>query len=142
MPNINLDKRFLRQLKNRNGFEFVLLILLIFSLGNVLYKVRIDGQVVVIAENLWNPTWLLFGPILYYLFNSLTKHKRFISFYKVHFIPFYVYAALFAIDFVAVDFTTPWEDPMFVFYQNSFFVIPLSLFFWTSIYVGKYSLRL
>ncbi|RZK22971.1 MAG: AraC family transcriptional regulator [Flavobacterium sp.] len=99
----------------------------ILALLNVLYKIRITSEGVISAENLWNPVWLLLGPILYYSFNSLTKDKKYIRFFRVHFVPFYIYFIFFCFDYFSVDLEIPWQNPMYVLYQESFFVIPLSL---------------
>jgi len=127
MRNQNIFNTLKALRKTNRGFDFSIGLLFILALLNVVYKIRLTSEGVKSAQNLWNPTWLLFGPILYYAFNSLTKDKMYIRFFRVHFVPFYVYFIFFCFNYFNVDLDHPWQNSKFLFYQNTFFVVPLSL---------------
>lgn len=113
--------------RTNRGFDFSIGLIFILALLNVIYKIRFTAEGLKSASNLWNPTWLLLGPILYYSFNALTRDKRYIRFFRVHFVPFYLFSIFFIICYFSVDSAHPWQNQLYISYQNLFFVIPLSL---------------
>ncbi|MGF1925385.1 MAG: hypothetical protein ACQUHE_14510, partial [Bacteroidia bacterium] len=115
-------------LKNiTRSFNFNIGAIFVLALFNVLYKIRITAQGIGSADNLWNPTWLLLGPFVYFAFAALVRRRRCIKYYSLHVLPFFLFALFFALNLLRVDFLDPWENPLYRAYQNSFFIIPISL---------------
>ncbi len=110
-----------------SSFYVNVLVILCLALCNVIYKIRFTDEGIVSADNLWNPTWLLFGSFLYYAYHALVGHRlTIIQVYK-HLIPFLCYLTFYILTIFKTDFTSPWENSLYMYYQNSFLVIPLSL---------------
>lgn len=108
-------------------FNFNIGAIFMLALLNVLYKIRITSDGIISADNLWNPTWMLLGPFSYFAFAALVRKKRCIKHYSLHLLPFLIIALFFIINVVKLDSLNPWESTLYTWYQNSFFVIPISL---------------
>ena len=131
--------------KIRFSFDFNVGLMAVLAVFNILYKIRIVGGEVLAAENLWNPTWLLFGPAYYFAHRYLSeeredqtdeseggaegmKGKRASSrAILVHYIPFLFFGLFYILAFITTRTQYVWDNPVFVWYQNSFFAIPFSL---------------
>jgi AraC-like DNA-binding protein len=109
------------------SFNFNIGAIFVLALLNVLYKIRLTSNGIESATNLWNPTWLLFGPFIYYAFLALHKKTKSIKRFVIHLLPFFIYLLFYSIDLLSVDLGHPWGNPLYVWYQNTFFIIPISL---------------
>ncbi len=117
----NLTNTFLR-------FRSIVISIACLAIFNILYKVRFTSEGVVSAFNLWNPTWLLFGPLLYLAYISLHKNGQFQRKHLLHLLPAFVFSLFYIITLWHNHYPDPWSDPVFICYQNSFFIISFSLF--------------
>jgi AraC-like DNA-binding protein len=115
----------------RLGKDFRQIIALIFILGflNIFYKLEWTSDGLVAAFNLWNPSWLLFGPLLYCAYRALANNPVPFSLkHSLHVLPFLVFGFF----YIYVSLTTnlnhnPWASTTFTYYQNSYGVVVLSL---------------
>jgi AraC-like DNA-binding protein len=111
--------------------DFRLLIALIFVLGffNIFYKFEWTAQGLVSTFNLWNPSWLLFGPLLYCAYRALANNPVSISWkHSKHLLPFAIFSIFYCYVFLTTDLKNdPWKSNAFSYYQNSYWVIILSL---------------
>jgi AraC-like DNA-binding protein len=134
MQNHSFFNRLKTFRRTNRGFDFSIGLIFFLALFNVIYKIRLTPEGVKSATNLWNPTWLLLGPILYYSFNALTEDRKYIRFFRVLFVPFYIFLFFFII---SINQSHPWQNSLSILYQNTFFVIPLSLFGYSIRIFGK-----
>lgn len=111
--------------------NFRLITALIFVLGffNIVYKFEWTNQGLIAAFNLWNPSWLLFGPLLYYAYRALANNPVKVFWkHMLHLMPFAVFGLLFCYIYLTTDMKNdPWKSTLFTYYQNSYGVIVLSL---------------
>ncbi|MES2418071.1 MAG: helix-turn-helix domain-containing protein [Bacteroidota bacterium] len=111
--------------------DFNLITVLIFILGfiNIFYKIRWTNNGLESAVNLWNPTWLLFGPLLLYAYGVFVRKgktgKKKIDY--LHLLPFFIFSIFYLIALLDTKTNDPWQNVFFTYYQNSFFVIFISL---------------
>lgn len=115
--------------KNRlKLFNAVIIALFVLGLFNIVYKFTWENGFPVSRENLWNPSWLLFSPLLY-LGHKFVTNKEAVKSKRnlLHFLPFiaFLFFALAVLAFA--DLNHPWEDFIFRNYQNSYYVITFSL---------------
>lgn len=125
----NTKYNFDSSLVNKTKFQFkaLLFFLCTLCLLNILYKVNFVHTIPVIRLNLWNPTWLMFGPAIYFI-TQLIRLKPIRSLSVVlHHIPFLAFLTYFSYIYLTIDLKDPWLSKDFIFYQNSFFIIPVSL---------------
>ncbi|MEE1944860.1 AraC family transcriptional regulator [Pedobacter sp. KR3-3] len=128
MLKLNYPKWVLRL--NRLGNDFRLLTTLIFILGilNIIYKFDWADGGIKAAFNMWNPSWLLFGPLLYCAYRSLVNKPLSITFRNsLHLVPFMGFSLFYLIVALTTDMNNPWGSYAFTFYQNSYGIIILSL---------------
>ena len=119
----------------KNEFNLIASLILILSCINIYYKISWTATGFVSLFNLWNPSWLLFGPLLFYGYRVFTGHHLKISLKQsLHLVPFFLFTILFAIAYFNTDIDDPWESQSFKYYQNSFIVIAISLLSY-SIYI-------
>jgi len=111
--------------------DFRLLIALIFLLAffNIFYKFEWTGQSFISAFNLWNPSWLLFGPLLYCAYRALANNPVSFSWkHGKHLLPFAIFGIFYCYVFLTTDIKNdPWKSVAFSYYQNSYGVIIFSL---------------
>jgi AraC-like DNA-binding protein len=115
---------------NKRDGQFHFLIALIFVLGvyNCFYKFEWTAEGIVATVNLWNPSWLLFGPLLFCAYRSLVEKsvKRPLK-NGWHLVPFFAVSCWYVYVLLTTDFHNPWANKAFALYQNSYFVIVLSM---------------
>lgn len=128
MLNLNYPKWVLHL--NRWGNDFRLITTSIFVLGilNIVYKFDwVDGGIKA-ATNMWNPSWLLFGPLLYCAYGSLVNKPLRVTLKDcLHLLPFLAFSLFYLVVALTTDMTNPWGNFAFVCYQNSYAVIIFSL---------------
>lgn len=115
---------------NRAKHEFNLITLLIFVLSciNIYYKINWTSTGFVAAVNLWNPSWLLFGPLLFCAYKVFTGQAIKVSLkHSLHLFPFLLFAVFFVIAYIYTDKNDPWHSTAFKNYQNTYIVIVISL---------------
>lgn len=110
------------------SFDFNIRLIAILAIVNVLYKIRFTGDNIIAASNLWNPTWLLFGPAFYFAYRSLRgKDEKLFRGWWWHYVPFLLFSLFYGIAFLTTKTENVWDNPLYTRYQNSFFVISLLL---------------
>lgn len=115
---------------NKWGNDFQLITALIFALGilNIIYKFNWTNGEIKVAENMWNPSWLLFGPLLYCAYRSLIGRPARLTWKGIlHLLPFVGFTLFYLVVALTTDMTNPWGNAGFRFYQNSYGTIILSL---------------
>lgn len=112
-----------------NDFNLITGFIFILGFINIFYKLRWTDNGLESAFNLWNPSWLLFGPLLFYAYQVFPKKEVTIKWRKnyPHLLPFLVFSIFYIISFLATNMDDPWQNNLFIYYQNSFFVIIISL---------------
>jgi AraC-like DNA-binding protein len=109
-------------------FLVITILLFILDLFNIIYKFGWHNKGLIARVNLWNPTWLLFGPLLYFgLRNLKMPGYRMRAKDLVHFVPFMLFLVFFVVAYWQTDMKDPWATNSFVYYQNSYLVIVFSL---------------
>jgi len=128
MLKLSYPKWLLRLNRWGNDFRFFATSIFVLGLLNIIYKFDwVDGGIKT-AENMWNPSWLLFGPLLYCAYRSLVNKPLHISIKgALHLIPFLAFSVFYLVVALTTDMTNPWGNFAFVCYQNSYAVIILSL---------------
>lgn len=135
MFNFNYSNWIQSSDRPRNEFNLIASLILILSCINIYYKISWTAIGFVSVINLWNPSWLLFGPLLFYGYRVFTGHPLKISLKQnLHLAPFFLFAIFFAIAYFNTDMSNPWESLSFKYYQNSYIVIAISLLSY-SIYI-------
>lgn len=115
---------------NKRDGNFQLITILIFVLGafNIYYKFDWTDKGLISETNLWNPSWLLFGPLLYCAFRALVGKPVKMSWgHFWHLLPFLITGCCYLFVTLTTDMKNPWESVYFTWYQNSYLVICLSL---------------
>lgn len=107
-----------------SNFNFNMLLILGLAIFNVLYKIKITPDKIYLASNLWNPTSLLFGPLLYWCTRTSYGFEN--KNIKWHLAPFFL--ALIFYSIALFDSSNPNAYDM---YQMLSWAIPLSLFTYT-----------
>lgn len=125
---------------NRTRNDFRLITVLIFSLSiiNIFYKFNWTDEGLVSAFNLWNPSWLLFGPLLFFAFQTLINKSIKVSFRDgLHLLPFLIVSCLYIFVYLTTNMSDPWKNVSFTWYQNSYGVIAFSLLPYSLYILGK-----
>ncbi|MFC3560310.1 helix-turn-helix domain-containing protein [Pedobacter jamesrossensis] len=99
-------------------------LILLLALINFFYKLQLTPEGLKSRDNLWSPTWLLFGPLLYIVVCKKVTYRRFLF----HLLPFFLTLTLFAITLATTHFEHPWNSELYYYYQNSYIIISISLF--------------
>lgn len=143
MLNIKHFNAILSLKKIFNDFNLITALIFILGFIHIFYKLRWTANGLESAVNLWNPFWLLFGPLLFYAYKIFAKQhinmKR--REYYVHLLPSLAFSIFYAIAFFSTNMDDPWKNKLFIYYQNSFFVIIFSLLAY-AIYVLIMTLRI
>lgn len=104
-----------------SNFDFNMMLILGLAIFNVLYKVKISPDKIYLASNLWNPTALLFGPLLYWSvranFEMENKNIRW------HLVPFFITLA-----FYIAALSSNGHSDTYGLYQMISWAFPLSMF--------------
>lgn len=106
--------------KTINSFNFNVVLILVLTLLNILYPLDFSISAIRFKNGLWNPTWLLFGPFIYFGSNSL---KNDIKNSPLHFLPAFLFLILFCI----AAFHSTSINTLYLWYQSSYWIIPVSL---------------
>lgn len=99
----------------------------VLSVLNFVNQVSYNDQTIAFGGNLWNPAWLLMGPLLLmFRYNRELREKNLIVIF-FHFIPFFALLVISLLTnfhlLIATDGTDSFRD----FYQKSFILVPVSL---------------
>ncbi len=110
-------------------FNFIILLIAILGFANIFYKMRWTDSGLQSAANLWNPTWLLFGPLIFFAYKVFAKGELRITSIKnyLHLLPTLAFSVFYLVVLLKTDMNDPWNNSLFVYYQNSYFVIIISL---------------
>lgn len=112
----------------KNDFRLITLLIFSLSIVNIVYKFDLTEQGIVSAFNLWNPSWLLFGPLLYCAYRSLINKPVKVNLkHGLHLIPFLFFSIFYIFVVVDTDMSDAWSNSAFTYYQNSYAVIAFSL---------------
>lgn len=138
MLKLNFFKWFSHLSRPKTDLHLITFLIFVLSFINIYYKISWKDGGFVTNENLWNPIWLLFGPLLFLSYKAiLSKQIEFSKKYIFHLLPFlicsfyYIYVSLY------VDMQNPWQDKFFVFYQNSYVIIAVSLALYSIFIISK-----
>lgn len=107
-----------------------LISLLIFSLSfiNIFSNLTSTNEGLVSNENLSNPIWLLFGPLLFFAYKAILNKKFKLTQKSIlHFLPFCMMSLFYTFVILNTDTRNPWQNEFYTFYQNSYIVIAASL---------------
>lgn len=128
MLNLSYAKWVLRLNRWGNDFRFITTSIFVLGILNIAYKFDwVDGGIKA-AENMWNPSWLLFGPLLFCAYRTLLNRPLRVTLKDcLHLFPFLAFSVFYLVVALTTDMTNPWENFAFVCYQNSYAVIILSL---------------
>lgn len=124
--------------KLESNFRLILALTFILSTLNIIYRFEwIDGDLVATLM-LWNPSWLLFGPLLFCAYRSLTNKPIPLTWKQsLHLLPFLAFGAFYLCAFFTTDMANAWENPIFKYYQNSYGVIVLSTGLYSVYVLGR-----
>jgi AraC-like DNA-binding protein len=124
--------RFFYSDRAKNEFNLILTLIFALSIVNIFYKINWTGNGFEAALNLWNPSWLLFGPLLFYAYKAhIGKPILFVKKHFFHLIPFLAFTVFFVTAYFSTDMKHPWNNELFTAYQNSYVVIVFSLFLYS-----------
>jgi AraC-like DNA-binding protein len=141
MLKFNYLKWILRLNKSENDFRLILALSFILGLLNIIYKFDWINGAPEASFNLWNPSWLLFGPLLYCAYRSLTgKPVQMDWKHSWHLLPFVLCGLAYLYVFFTTDMSTSgsaWKNSDFGLYQNSYGVIILSLIPYSMYVLGR-----
>lgn len=112
-----------------NDLKLITLVIFVLGFFNIFYKIRWTSEGLVSAVNLWNPTWLLFGPLLLFAYQAVNRKAKRVekTVNYLHFLPFALFSIFYLIALIDTNMDDPWQNSIFIYYQNSFFVIIISL---------------
>ena len=128
MLKLNYLKWVLGTKRTDDQFHFITSLIFILGIFNVYYKFDWTDGGLVSAFNLWNPSWLLFGPLLFCAYRFLTGRPVKISWKHVwHLLPFLIVNVCYIYVLLTTNMQNPWQSTAFTWYQNSYFLIVLSL---------------
>ncbi|RZL62238.1 MAG: AraC family transcriptional regulator, partial [Pedobacter sp.] len=128
MLKISYLSRFPSVNKAKNDFRLITFLIFSLSIVNIVYKFDITEEGVVSRFNLWNPSWLLFGPLLYCAYRSLINKPVKVSLkHGLHLIPFLFFSIYYIFVVVDTDMSDAWSNSAFTYYQNSYLIIAFSL---------------
>jgi len=114
--------------KAKNDFRLITFLIFSLSIVNIVYKIDFTEQGIVSRFNLWNPSWLLFGPLLYCAYRSLiNKPVKANLKHGLHLIPFVFFSIYYAFVVIDTDMSNAWSNSAFAYYQNSYVVIAFSM---------------
>lgn len=118
--------------RGKNGFNLFTSLIFILSFINIYYKINWTANGFESAFNLWNPSWLLFGPLLFCSYKTFAGKPIVIGLrHLLHLLPFFLFACFYTVTYISTDMSDPWHNELFVIYQNSYAVIIVSLFFYS-----------
>lgn len=123
-----LYSSFLSQ-KKLNAFQRIMLVICLLVFLTVLYKFRWTGEGSHPMKGVWSPTWMLFGPLLFFGFNALVSGKA--PRYYLHLLPFFVACLFYVLTLLMTDFEYRWQSESYVIYHSSSLVISFSLWFYS-----------
>src|SRR5699024_11099779 len=101
-----------------NNFDFNMTLIFGVAVFNILYKVKISSDKIYLASNLWHPTALVLGPLLFWSVRSNYGLQN--KSIRWHLLPFFLCLLFYG---VALSETSIYEM-----YQMTSWAIPLSLF--------------
>lgn len=128
MLKLNYLKWVLGVHKRDDNFHFITILIFVLAAFNIYYKLNWTKDGLVSAFNLWNPSWLLFGPLLFCAYKSLIGRPITLSWSHLwHLLPFVVASAFYVFALLTTDMANPWAYNPFKWYQNSFIIIAISL---------------
>jgi len=113
-------------LKLADTFNKLILLSACLGIYVVFYKFQWITNEIKLNECLWNPAWMLFGPMLHLALRSLSG-ARTTSKDGLHLIPAALTTVLYACVWIAKIFHYTWASSSFELYQNSYLVISISL---------------
>ncbi len=109
------------------NFNIYIVLILLLCLINIIYKLNITLTGISIKVNLWNPTWLLFGPFLLYGLTELTRRRISRLKMTIHLLPCIFFSAYFIYIQKNINPADPWSSNDFILYQNSYYLVAISL---------------
>ena len=137
-PSTNfLTWRFYAKLIARPVRFFVAIVLI--TILNLLYQLNYDDWSVLFEVTLWNPTWLLMGPLLLMAKHDQEDKPHNIRAVFCHSIPFLLITVFFIVTTFQRIFNTVFAEQFYQAYQYSYVLIPISLA--TYAWLTFYSLR-
>lgn len=121
LKSVHLSRRFIGW-NTFSSFNFNMILICGLAIANILYKVQLSSDGIYLASNLWNPTTLLFGPLLYWSIRAnLGLEIKNIGW---HLIPFFIAVTFYS---MALNNTTSSANLQGM-YQTTSWATPLSLF--------------
>lgn len=115
-------------IKRFKNFNIIVVIIIFLCFINIFYKISFSFKEVIVKLNLWHPTWLLFGPLLYFALKEVSGSKPNLLKRLIHLTPFAISCVYYLYTFYNSDESNPWASNDFIYYQNSYFLLAFSLF--------------
>lgn len=112
--------------KTLGSFNYNVAAIFGITILNILYKIQFYEQGVQIAANLWNPTWLLFGPFIYFANLAKTSAEK-IKNISLHYLPTLLFSSFWCLIIILIQNDNPLANTLFDLYQKACLVIPISL---------------
>ncbi|MCX2495289.1 AraC family transcriptional regulator [Pedobacter sp. PF22-3] len=113
-------------LKLTSIFNKLILLSACLGIYVVFYKFQWTINEISLTERLWNPAWMLFGPLLHLALRSLSG-ARITGKDGLHLVPAAIITVIYAYVWFAEIFHYTWAGSAFAFYQSSYLVISISL---------------
>lgn len=104
-----------------------LIAIAIISILNIAYQLNYNSWEIIFDANLWNPTWLLMGPLLLIMRYHREGKERTTAVLFYHLAPFISMMILFIATSYHHFSSSQIADQFHQFYQNLFILVPISL---------------
>lgn len=100
----------------------------IISILNFLHQLNYKDGDIVLDVTLWNPTWLLLGPLLLLMRYNREKKTNSLAITFFHFMPFMAMVFFFTLSSYHNSFANNHSEDFYTVYQKMFVLVPISLF--------------
>lgn len=116
--------------KGAGAFQRSMLFICLLIFVNIIYKFRWAEDGLYVVKNLWSPTWMLFGPLLFFGCKALVPGQK-KNKYFLHLLPFFVVSLLYVFTFILKSFIHQFENESYVIYRSSYLLISVSLWIYS-----------
>lgn len=118
------------------GYPFNIFVVFCVILANGFYKLDFSLTGIQLSNGLWNPTWLLLGPFVYFANNCLKDNEQPVYANWLHFLPALVSFLFFCIAFFGDKFGSVWSKSAHDWYMDFYYVVPISLFIYAGLVIS------
>lgn len=118
------------------GYQFNIFVIFCLIVANIFYKLDFSLTGIQISDSLWNPTWLLLGPFVYFANNCLKDNERSVYANWLHFLPALVSFLFFCTAFFGDKFSYAWSKSAHDWYMGFYYVVPISLVIYAGLVIS------